>query len=65
MCTFIVCQRKSKLFQVVDTLDPLRGLAGRLDRGQQQGDQDRDDRDHNQQFDEGETSPYRGSYVHS
>ena len=32
------------------------GLAGRLDRGKKQGDQHGDDRDHHQEFDQGEAS---------
>ena len=52
----IVVQREPDLLQVVDALRPPGGLAGRLHGGQEQGDQDGDDRDHHQQFDQGETA---------
>jgi hypothetical protein len=45
------------LLEVVATTHPVGGLAHLLDRGQQQADEHRDDRDHNQQFDEGERRP--------
>ena len=45
----VVVQGEAHLLQVVDALAPPGRLAGRLDGGQQQGDQDRDDRDHDQQ----------------
>ena len=45
---------QSHLLHVVDALGTAGGLAGRLHRRQQQGDQDRDDRDHDQKLDQGE-----------
>ena len=50
----VIVQGQADLLEVVDALDPPRRLAGRLDGRQQQGDQDRDDRDHHQQFDQRE-----------
>ena len=44
---------QAKLLQIVSTLGPAGRLAGRLHRRQEQGDQNADDRDHDQQFDEG------------
>ena len=46
----VVVQGRTKLLQVVVALGPPRRFAGRLDRGQQQRDQDADDGDHDQQF---------------
>ena len=43
---------KSNLLQVVLALDRSRRFSNSLHSGQQQANQDRDDRDHNQQFDE-------------
>src|SRR4051812_3505842 len=43
----------------VDALAPPRSLAGRLDRGQEQGDQHRDDRDDDQELDQGERASTR------
>jgi len=51
------------LLQVVHTLRPPRRLAGRLDGGQQQRNQDADDRDHDQQLDQRETVMWRRSHV--
>jgi hypothetical protein len=45
-------QRDPVLFQVVFTLRPPSGLTGLLNRGQQQGNQDRDNGNHNQQLNE-------------
>jgi hypothetical protein len=42
--------------EVVDALGATRGLAGSLDRGQKQGDQDGNDRDDDQELDQGERS---------
>lgn len=47
------CQ--GQLFEIVRTLHPPRGLAGRLDSGQKKPYQDADDRDHDQQFDQRKT----------
>jgi hypothetical protein len=48
--------RPADLLQVVDALHPPRRLARRLNGGQEERDQDRDDRDHDQQLDECEPS---------
>jgi hypothetical protein len=45
------------LLQIVPALCSTGCLAGLLHRGQQQGNQDRDNRDHDKQFDERKTSP--------
>jgi hypothetical protein len=52
--------RQADLLQVVDALGSPGRLARRLDRGQQQGDQDGDDRDHHQEFDQGKCSSSTG-----
>ncbi len=53
----IVVQAQADLLEIVDALDPSGGLAGALNRGQQQGDQDGDDRDHDEQLNQGEPAP--------
>ena len=53
----VVVQGQADLLQVVDALRPPGRLAGGLDGGQQQRDQDRDDRDHHQQLDQREAGP--------
>ncbi len=50
----VVVQCQAKLFQVVAALAAAGGFAGLLHGGQQQRDQDRDDRDHDEQFDQSE-----------
>ena len=45
---------KANLFEIVHTGSPPRLLARSLNSGQQQGDQDRDDRDHHQELDQRE-----------
>src|SRR5262249_48950532 len=50
----IVVDRQTELLEVVGALDSPRGLAGRLDRGQEQGDQHGDDGDDDQELDQGE-----------
>ena len=57
---------QGELLQVVGALGTAGRLAGGLDGGQQQGDQDRDDRDHHQQFDQGEsaTTFKDGDFLH-
>jgi hypothetical protein len=47
----VVVQGESDMLEVVDALGATRGLAGSLDRGQKQGDQDGNDRDHDQELD--------------
>lgn len=47
---------KTDLFQVVDALHAPCHLARRLDSRQEQGDQDRDNRDHDQEFNQGKTT---------
>jgi len=49
-------QGQSDLLEVVDALGATRGLAGSLDRGQKQGDQDGNDRDDDKELDQGEGS---------
>jgi hypothetical protein len=44
------------LFEIVGTLRALSGFAHLLDRGDEQADQDRNDRNDHQQFDQGEGS---------
>ena len=44
-------QSEGQLFEIVGALDPPGCLAHRLDRGQEQADEHRDDRDDNQQLD--------------
>src|SRR5207244_6655372 len=51
------------LFDVVDALGSSSGLAGRLDCGEQESDEDRDDRDHHQQFNERESATAHASYL--
>ena len=49
------CGRRSPIcLRVVDALDAPSGLAGGLDRRQQQADEDGDDRNDDQQLDQGE-----------
>jgi hypothetical protein len=47
--------RQAKLLEVVDALN----APGRLHGRQQEGEQDRDDRDHHQQLDQRETTSAR------
>src|SRR5262249_15443777 len=53
----IIMYRKPQLLQVIDALGPPRRLARRLDGGQEQRDQDRDNGDHHQQLDQREPTP--------
>ena len=55
----VVVHGDPELLQVVDALGAAGGLAGRLHGGQQEADQDRDDRDHDQQLDQGESPTAR------
>ncbi len=50
----VIVHGQGDLLEVVHALDPPRRLAGALDGGEQQRDQDRDDRDHHEQFDQRE-----------
>jgi catechol 2,3-dioxygenase-like lactoylglutathione lyase family enzyme len=50
----VVVQGQTHLLEVVAALGPAGRLPRLLHRRQQQGDQDRDDRDHHQQFDQRE-----------
>ena len=52
----IVVGRQGELLEVVGALHAPGGLAGRLDGGQQQRDQDAGDGDDHQQFDQGEAA---------
>ena len=47
------------LLDLIGALRPPGRLAGRLDRRQQQGDQDANDGDHDQQFDQREAGAAR------
>src|SRR5690606_7341152 len=51
-----VMDRQGQLLEVVLALRAASGLACLLNGGQEQGDEDRDNSDHDQQFDEGEPS---------
>ena len=51
-----IVDRQADLLEVVDALGAAGRLAGRLDGGQEQADQDGDDGDHHQQLDQGEPS---------
>ena len=51
----VVHGRQGQLLQVVGALGTAGRLAGRLDGGQEQRDQDGDDRDDDEQLDQGET----------
>ena len=53
----IIVERQTELFQVVFALNATSRLAGLLYRRKQQGDQNRNNRNHDQQFDECETVP--------
>jgi hypothetical protein len=56
----VVVQSQADLFEVVNALRSPGGFAGRLHGGQQQGDQDRNYRDDDEQFDQGETMTSHG-----
>ena len=58
----IVVERQPELLQVVLALGASRRLTSLLNRREQQGDQDRDDCDHDQEFDEGEAFLATRSY---
>ena len=51
----VVVQCQAQLLEIVGALCPAGGLACRLDRGQQQRDEDADDGDHHQEFHKCET----------
>ena len=55
---FVIQGGEAPLLEVVEALDPPGRLSRRLDGRQQQGDEDADDRDHDQQFDEGEPARF-------
>ena len=55
----VVVDGQADLLEVVLALQPGRGLADLLDGGEQQPDQDRDDGDHDEQLDQGETHFWR------
>jgi len=48
--------RQAELLQVIPALCTPRGFAGLLDGRQQQGNQDRNDRDHDQEFDQSKST---------
>jgi hypothetical protein len=47
---------QSQLFQIVFALRTTSRFASLLDSGQEQSNQDRNDRNHNQQFNQGEST---------
>jgi hypothetical protein len=47
-----------ELLDVIDALGTPGGFARSLNGGEQKGDQDRDDRDHDQQLDQGERTTH-------
>jgi hypothetical protein len=51
----VVVHPQGKLLEIVAALQPSCGLACRLNRRQQQGDQDADDRNHDQKLNKCET----------
>ena len=57
----IVVDRQAHLPEVVGTLHPPGGFAGRLNGGQQQGDQNPDDRNDHEKLDEGENRGLRAA----
>src|SRR5262245_19369957 len=54
------CAAGAPLLQVVGALHPVGGLADLLHRGQQEADQDRDDRNHDEQLDQCKAWATRG-----
>src|SRR4029077_14929128 len=50
----IIVKRQSKLLEPIGALGPPCRFTGGLNRGQQQGDEDTDNCNHNQQFNESE-----------
>ena len=54
--SMVVVQGHPELLQIVGALHPPGGFAGRLDRGEQQRDENSDDRNDNQQFHERKTA---------
>ena len=57
MAVGVVGDGQTNLLEIVGTGRTPCLLAHGLNRRQQKGDQDRDDRDHNQKLDQGETGP--------
>jgi hypothetical protein len=53
----VVMGGETQLFEVVFALSAAGGFAGLLNGWEEQSDEDRDDRDHHEQFDERETTP--------
>ena len=59
LLSMIIRQRGRLLFEVVDAMRAPRQFTGTLHSRQQQANQDADDRDHDQQFNEREsTAPF-------
>jgi len=52
----VIVHGQADLLEVVGALGPSRGFASRLDRGQQEGDEDSDNGDDDEQLDEGEAA---------
>ena len=59
----VVVQGEPDLFEIVGALNPPRRLARSLDGRQEQRDQDRDDRDHDQQLDECKPQPFSKNWL--
>ncbi len=53
----VIVRGQAELLDVVDALRASCRFAGRLHGGQQQGDQHANDRNHDQKFDQRETTP--------
>jgi hypothetical protein len=51
----IIDRTQADLLQVIGAPNPPRRLTGRLHRGQQEGDEHADDRDHDQHLDHGKS----------
>ncbi len=59
----IVVAGQGQLLHLVDAFRPAGGFASGLDGGEEQGDEHANDGDHDQQFDERETTPERLLHV--
>src|SRR5262245_3072151 len=60
----VIVQAKADLLEIVGALQTSSGAANFLDGRHEQADQDRDDGDHDQEFDEGEAGRARTISVH-
>jgi hypothetical protein len=50
----VIVQRKSNLLQIIAALHPIGRFANLLDGGEKETNQDRDDGDHDEEFNQGE-----------